>query len=78
MIEGGYHGMSDYALMSMAPATPGNFPQAVPDSAGIPAGVSDDILIAPYNDAEAAAALVREHRDDLLAEISVPRNLVAE
>ena len=33
--EGGYHGMSDYALMSMAPKRPGNFPQAIPDSAGI-------------------------------------------
>ena len=26
--EGGYHGMSDYALMSLAPKRPGNFPQA--------------------------------------------------
>ena len=34
--EGGYHGMSDYALMSMAPKNPGNFPRAIPDSAGIP------------------------------------------
>ena len=25
--EGGYHGMSDYALMSLAPKRPGNFPQ---------------------------------------------------
>ena len=27
--EGGYHGMSDYALMSLAPKKPGNFPRAV-------------------------------------------------
>jgi glutamate-1-semialdehyde 2,1-aminomutase len=33
--EGGYHGMSDYSLMSLAPKRPGNFPQPVPDSAGI-------------------------------------------
>ena len=26
--EGGYHGMSDYALMSLAPKNPGNFPRA--------------------------------------------------
>ena len=26
--EGGYHGMSDYALMSLAPKRPGNFPRA--------------------------------------------------
>lgn len=63
--EGGFHGMSDYALMSMAPAQPGNFPQAIPDSAGIPQKVRDEVLIAPFNDAETAASLVREHADDL-------------
>jgi glutamate-1-semialdehyde 2,1-aminomutase len=34
--EGGYHGMSDYALMSLAPKRPGNSPRPLPDSAGIP------------------------------------------
>jgi glutamate-1-semialdehyde 2,1-aminomutase len=34
--EGGYHGMSAEAQMSLAPARMVNFPQAVPDSAGIP------------------------------------------
>ena len=34
--EGGYHGMSDYSLMSLAPKRSGNFPLPVPDSAGIP------------------------------------------
>ena len=29
--EGGYHGMSDYALMSLAPKRPGNFPRRSPD-----------------------------------------------
>ena len=63
--EGGFHGMSDYALMSMAPAQPGNFPQAIPDSAGIPQRVRDEVLIAPFNDAETAASLIREHAEDL-------------
>jgi glutamate-1-semialdehyde 2,1-aminomutase len=70
--EGGFHGMSDYALMSMAPATPSNFPQAVPDTAGIPAQVSDEMLIAPFNDAETATALIREHKADLAAVIVEP------
>jgi len=52
--EGGYHGMSDYSLMSLAPKRPGNFPQAVPDSPGIPRSVADEMLIAPFNDADAA------------------------
>ena len=51
--EGGYHGMSDYSLMSLAPKRSGNFPLPVPDSAGIPKSVRDDMIIAPFNDAEA-------------------------
>ena len=48
--EGGYHGMCAEAQMSLAPAKQVNFPQAVPDSAGIPASVEADMLIAPFND----------------------------
>jgi glutamate-1-semialdehyde 2,1-aminomutase len=57
--------MSDYALMSMAPKRPGNFPQAIADSAGIPQRVRDEVLIAPFNDAETAASLIMEHHDAL-------------
>ncbi|HLY44552.1 MAG TPA: aminotransferase class III-fold pyridoxal phosphate-dependent enzyme [Stellaceae bacterium] len=70
--EGGYHGMSDYSLMSLAPKRSGNFPLAAPDSAGIPKSVRDDMLIAPFNDAEAVADLVREHRDELAGVILEP------
>ncbi len=70
--EGGYHGMSDYSLMSLAPKRSGNFPLPVPDSAGIPKSVREDMLIAPFNDAEAVAALVREHKDDLAGVIVEP------
>ncbi|MFT6583334.1 MAG: glutamate-1-semialdehyde 2,1-aminomutase [Alphaproteobacteria bacterium] len=63
--EGGFHGMSDYALMSMAPSRPGNFPQATPDSAGIPQKVRDEVLIAPFNDAETVVSLIEEHADEL-------------
>ena len=70
--EGGYHGMSDYSLMSLAPKRPGNFPQPIPDSAGIPRSVREEILVAPFNDIEAAAAIVREHRDELAGVILEP------
>src|SRR6266568_9526731 len=53
--EGGYHGMSDYSLMSLAPKRSGNYPQPVSDSAGIPKSVRDDMLIAPFNDVEVVA-----------------------
>lgn len=64
--EGGYHGMSAEAQMSLAPSRHVNFPQAVPDSAGIPAGVAEQMLIAPFNDLDAVAALLDEH-DDIAA-----------
>jgi glutamate-1-semialdehyde 2,1-aminomutase len=70
--EGGYHGMSDYSLMSLAPKRPGNFPQPIPDSAGIPRSIRDEILVAPFNDIEAAGAMVREHRDELAGVILEP------
>ncbi len=61
--EGGYHGMSAEAQMSLAPAKQVNFPQAIPDSAGIPQGVADQMLIAPFNDLDAVASLLAEHND---------------
>ncbi|MCP5087832.1 MAG: aminotransferase class III-fold pyridoxal phosphate-dependent enzyme [Rhodobacteraceae bacterium] len=61
--EGGYHGMSAEAQMSLSPTTQVNFPQAVPDSAGIPDSVADQMLIAPYNDLAAVATLLTEQTD---------------
>ncbi|MEM9013157.1 MAG: aminotransferase class III-fold pyridoxal phosphate-dependent enzyme [Pseudomonadota bacterium] len=61
--EGGYHGMCAEAQMSLAPTREVNFPRAVPDSAGIPASVADDVLIAPFNDLDAVASLLAEHDD---------------
>ncbi len=70
--EGGYHGMSDYALMSLAPRQPGNFPRPIPDSAGIPRSLRDEILVAPFNDLDSVQSLVREHRDELAGVIVEP------
>lgn len=70
--EGGYHGMSDYGLMSLWPKRPGNSPTAVPDSAGIPDAIRQEMIVAPYNDLEAATALIREHHDELAGVIMEP------
>jgi glutamate-1-semialdehyde 2,1-aminomutase len=70
--EGGYHGMSDYSLMSLAPKRSGNFPAPMPDSAGIPKSVRDDMIIAPFNNADAVEGLVKEHKDDLAGVIVEP------
>ena len=70
--EGGFHGMSDATLMSFAPKRLGNFPQPVPDSAGIPQGVRDDILVAPFNDIDTFAGMLREHGDALAGVLMEP------
>ncbi|MEO1066353.1 MAG: aminotransferase class III-fold pyridoxal phosphate-dependent enzyme [Pseudomonadota bacterium] len=70
--EGGYHGMSAEAQMSLAPTKLANFPTAVPDSAGIPASLRDEMLIAPFNDADFARSLIAEHKDDIAGIIVEP------
>ena len=70
--EGGFHGMHDYALMSMSPAAPHDFPRPTPDSAGIPRAIEDEVLIAPFNDLETATSIIEEHHDELGAVIVEP------
>src|SRR4051812_23010522 len=63
--EGGYHGMSDYALMSLAPKRTGAFPEPIPDSPGIPQTVRNEVLVAPFNDTRMAADLIHRFHDEL-------------
>ncbi len=70
--EGGYHGMSAEAQMSLAPNRLVNFPIAVPDSAGIPDAVRAEMLIAPFNDIEFARSLIAEHGADIAGIIVEP------
>ena len=70
--EGGYHGYSDYGLMSLAPKKPGNTTRPIPDSAGIPESVRDDILVAPFNDVDAVAGLINEHPGAIAAVFMEP------
>ena len=70
--EGGYHGMCAEAQMSLAPEIRANFPQPVPDSAGIPASVAADMLIAPFNDPDFIRALMAEQGSEVAAIIVEP------
>jgi len=70
--EGGYHGMSAEAQMSLSPSVSVNFPQAVPDSAGIPENIKKDVLIAPFNDLEFIASIVSEYHDQIAGIIVEP------
>ncbi len=70
--EGGYHGMSDYGLMSLAPKRLANFPAAVPDSAGIPKAIREEMIVAPFNDLAAVESLVSQHGKEIAAIIVEP------
>ena len=70
--EGGFHGMNDYALMSMDPADPPEFPQPLPDSAGIPASIRAEVLVAPFNDIDTTAAIIEHYHDQMAAVIVEP------
>src|SRR5262249_13763267 len=70
--QGGYHGTSHCALMSLAPKRPGNFPRPVPDSAGIPKPVQDEMLVAAFNDIDMVESLIEEQKDELAGVIIEP------
>ena len=70
--EGGYHGMSDYALVSLAPKNPGNFPRGSIDSAGIPKSVADEMVVAAFNDIDMVRSLIEEQKDELAGVIVEP------
>ena len=70
--EGGYHGMSAEAQMSLAPTKLVNFPQPVPDSGGIPEAVRDDVWSAPFNDVEFLRSFMAEHGSEIAGVIIEP------
>jgi glutamate-1-semialdehyde 2,1-aminomutase len=70
--EGGYHGMSDYGLMSTWPTRPRNSEYAIADGAGIPAGLQEHMLVCPFNDLEAAQRTIRAHHDEIAGVIVEP------
>ena len=70
--EGGFHGTSDYALMSVTPSAAEEFPQSEANSGGIPKAIQDLMLIAPFNDLDTTSAIIDAHHDELAAVIVEP------
>ena len=70
--EGGYHGNHDYSNFSVSPKAVSNFPAGQPDTGGIPTGLPESVLIAPYNDLDTIRRIVETHRDDLAGVIVEP------
>ncbi len=70
--EGGFHGMNDYGLMSMASSKPLDFPAPTPDSSGIPESLQGDVLVAPFNDNETTSAIIERYHEELAGVIVEP------
>ncbi len=68
-IEGTYHGGYDYVEVSQAPKPsnwgPAQRPASAPLSVATPASVLAEVVVLPYNDPQAAVAVLDEHRDEL-------------
>src|SRR5206468_2313917 len=69
--EGCYHGTYDPAEISVSPpldlAGPADSPLAVPESAGLAAATTEQVLVMPFNDTDAVERLVERHADRLAA-----------
>ena len=70
--EGGFHGTSDYAVMSVTPSADLEFPQAVANRGGVPRAIQELMLISAYNDLETTTAIIEAHHHELAAVIIEP------
>jgi glutamate-1-semialdehyde 2,1-aminomutase len=73
--EGGYHGLNDYAMVSLAPsldaAGPADHPRSVP-APGVPATVADTVVVLPFNNPVAVEAILRERAKEIAGVIVEP------
>lgn len=70
--EGGFHGTSDYAVMSVTPSAAHEYPQATASTGGVPKAIEDLMLISQYNDLPTTQALIESHHEELAAVIVEP------
>ena len=74
--EGHYHGWADSVMYSTAPgletAGSSGAPTAVPMSDGMAASSAEDIVVLPWNDADALRGALERHRGDIAAVITEP------
>ena len=70
--EGGYHGTSDYAMMSVFASASVEFPQAEANTAGIPDALGELMLVSQFNDLDTTAAIISAHKDEIAAVIVEP------
>lgn len=73
--EGAFHGHHDYVMMSVTPSPLRNetYPNPIPDSAGIPGAVRDQVLVAPFNDLGLTEKLLKANASELAAVMVEPQ-----
>lgn len=69
--DGHFHGLAEQWLFKRADPFDQSSP-IVPSSEGVPAHLASDIVMVPWNDAEAFETAMREHGDELAAVICEP------
>jgi glutamate-1-semialdehyde 2,1-aminomutase len=68
-VEGAYHGLYDYAEVSLT-SKPDNWgakdrPASIPVAHGTPTAVLSDVVVIPFNDCERAVAILDQHAAEL-------------
>lgn len=76
--EGAWHGMHDYGLWATVPMRASPYPNALPDSIGVPRETGDTVLVAPFNEAATAVAIIERHASELAAVIVEPLQRVLQ
>jgi glutamate-1-semialdehyde 2,1-aminomutase len=75
-VEGCYHGHHDSVQVSVYPELdevgPRERPVGVPGSSGIPAAITDLVVVVPYNDLDALERALDEHRGEIAGMIMEP------
>jgi glutamate-1-semialdehyde 2,1-aminomutase len=69
--EGAYHGANEAGVTSLFPSKNLEFPQPELTSAGTPS-VTNELLVAPYNNLARTAEIIRAHRHELAGVIMEP------
>ncbi len=80
--EGAFHGIDDHAMVSYLPPTgpdlgPADAPNPVASTAGLSSAALKDVVILPFNDADAVEARLAEHAGRLAAVIVDPLSTAA-
>ena len=70
--EGAWHGMHDYGLWGTVPGKPSAYPQAQPDSVGVPLQTGETVLVTPFNETARAVEMIERHAKELAAVMVEP------